>query len=216
VAAVSKSDVWAVGAGADHPIIEHWNGSHWRLIYNSTGPAGELRGVTAISSTDVWASGSSPQNLLTEHWNGKRWQAVSAPSVGDYSSFFGVGGIGATAVWSVGSDNCVSNCNGGPLIESWDGSRWKVVYAPDNGDDHELYGVTALSPTDVWTVGRNLDSSGREHGLSVHWNGSGWKVVRTAKTAVDTELDGATGFGSSVWAVGVSGSASVIERLTAC
>ncbi len=54
VAAVSASDVWAVGAGG--PFTEHWNGTSWSLV-STPDEAGLLSGMTALSSGTVVAVG---------------------------------------------------------------------------------------------------------------------------------------------------------------
>src|SRR5436190_16088532 len=65
IAAVSPTDVWAVGEqraadGADRTLTEHWNGSYWQIVPSpNVGPKSNwLRDVIAISATDVWAVGT--------------------------------------------------------------------------------------------------------------------------------------------------------------
>jgi hypothetical protein len=54
VASVSANDVWAVGKvnTATPPLIEHWNGTSWRLV-KAARQAGFLNGVTAVSTSDA-------------------------------------------------------------------------------------------------------------------------------------------------------------------
>ena len=84
VTALSSSNAWAVGFSfngtAGQTMIEHWNGSSWRLVA-SPNPAGSshdnnLYGVAATSSTNAWAVGGyrTPSNVgrtLILHWNGR-------------------------------------------------------------------------------------------------------------------------------------------------
>src|SRR3712207_7700528 len=45
------------------------------------------------------------------------------------------------------------------LIERWDGSTWSTVASPNMGSGyHELLGVAALAPNDVWAVGSYVRS----------------------------------------------------------
>jgi hypothetical protein len=89
VAAVSSTDVWAVGYayttnGLDfHTLVEHWNGTQWSIVASpnvpsSQGGADELDSVTltgASTPTDLWAVGSFDSfvkgnpglRTLTEH-----------------------------------------------------------------------------------------------------------------------------------------------------
>jgi hypothetical protein len=59
-----------------------------------------------------------------------------------------------------------------------------------------LYGVTAVSPSDVWAVG--LNDSGT---LALHWNGSDWVQYPTA-TPNGYFYDTASTSATDVWAVG--------------
>ena len=63
VAAVSASDVWAVGHADSNSgsasLTLHWDGSVWRHVPSpSPGSAGNnLSGVAAVSANDIWAVG---------------------------------------------------------------------------------------------------------------------------------------------------------------
>src|SRR5207244_12647826 len=61
VAAISRSDAWAVGASSTYGariLVEHWNGTAWSVKKTPkvTGES-ELWGVAAISHRNVWAVG---------------------------------------------------------------------------------------------------------------------------------------------------------------
>ena len=72
VAAISASDVWAVGG----PLIEHWDGVAWKVVSNPGASSnGFLNAIAAISSKDVWAVGSG-NGALIEHWDGATWKVV--------------------------------------------------------------------------------------------------------------------------------------------
>jgi hypothetical protein len=110
VGAVSAHDVWAVGyylnsIGTDITLIEHWDGTSWKVIPNpNAGGSGALSGVAVVSASDVWAVGSSSSQTLTEHWNGTSWKVVSSPNVGSHDNFLnGVAQIPSSSnVWAVG------------------------------------------------------------------------------------------------------------------
>src|SRR5262249_55607092 len=88
VAAVSSTDVWAVGkfiSGANvETLIEHWNGTHWSIV--SSPAPGMLAGLAVVSPTDIWAVGSfvDPTTGVTstviEQWNGTAWSVVTSPT----------------------------------------------------------------------------------------------------------------------------------------
>jgi hypothetical protein len=213
VAAVSSSDVWAVGDYFDvyfdrtETLMEHWDGSVWSIVPspNNVGTASNnLYGVAAVSSGDVWAVGdywngpSSPFQTLVEHWNGSVWSAVPSPNVGvGLNRLWTVAGVSSSDVWAVGFyENGTTDQT---LVEHWNGSVWSVVPSPNVGTGHDgLNGVAAVSANDVWAVG----SSGLT--LMEHWNGSAWSVVPSPN--VGTGYNGpeavAAVSSSDVWAVG--------------
>src|SRR5262249_44197537 len=92
VAAISDSDVWAVGGDQDangvwHTLTETWNGASWSIVPAvDAGTAGnQFYAVTAVSSTSVYATGQQagagfPSQALTEHWNGSAWSVLATPS----------------------------------------------------------------------------------------------------------------------------------------
>ena len=64
VAAVSDSDVWAVGTdggsnGFFHPLIEHWDGSRWTAvrIRGIRASAGGIVNSVTSGAGGVWATG---------------------------------------------------------------------------------------------------------------------------------------------------------------
>src|SRR6476661_3347360 len=136
VAAVSDTDVWAVGYSYDghtSTLIEHWEGSAWSVVPSpNLGSDSELLSVSAVSATDVWAVGNGPQATLTEHWDGTSWRIVPSPSVGtDSNSLHSVAAISSNDVWAVGT--YFTGIAHRALIEHWNGSAWDIVRSPNVG-----------------------------------------------------------------------------------
>src|SRR6185437_14633297 len=85
VAAVSASNVWAVGSfsnndSAARTLILHWNGSKWKQVPSPhPGVESDLFSVAA-SHGSAWAVGdfstASRENSLILRWNGTRWKKV--------------------------------------------------------------------------------------------------------------------------------------------
>src|SRR5574341_1480287 len=149
VAAVSETDVWAVG-WAQNPngptyvkraLIEHFDGNVWSIVSSPNrrnDTQSELHSVSAASADDVWAVGSSnngslPSRTLIEHWDGAKWSIVSSPSPdSQFNELRGVAVLSANDVWAVGY-------RGGTQTETpietrilhWDGSSWSQVASPD-------------------------------------------------------------------------------------
>lgn len=222
IAVVSPANVWAVGYydvtghGAFKPLIEHWNGSGWKVIASGIGTRyGNLRALTVVSRTNVWAVGhwsnasGTTGGALIEHWNGTSWKVTAAST----NSFFlhGVSAVAANDIWATGE-----RFTGGrdvTLAMHWNGTSWRAVAAPNAGTKSNFLegGVKAFTSTDVWTVGwRAYGSTFRP--LAMHWNGIKWTLV-TPVYAGDSYLFGIDGSsGSDVWAVGRSGRATLVEH----
>jgi len=117
IAAVSASDIWAVGydwtgIGYDGTgITEHWNGSTWSIVA-SPNPSnqGYLFWVTAITANDVVAVGYSSTSSLIEHWNGSVWSLMPSPNVGStLNHLIAVTALSPTDLWAVGEDRSGTN-----------------------------------------------------------------------------------------------------------
>src|SRR5207244_2669724 len=93
VAALSASNIWAVGAyfnaGLSQTLIEHWDGATWSIVPSpnqGTTYDNYLYGVAALSANDVWAVGNYRNTpgyylyTLTKHWDGATWSIVPSPS----------------------------------------------------------------------------------------------------------------------------------------
>ena len=93
VAALSLTDVWAVGTGpgvpaggfSAHPtaVIERFNGTSWSVVPSpNPNPQGNngLVAVAGVSASDGWAVGHQLQGPFTERWNGTSWSIVATPA----------------------------------------------------------------------------------------------------------------------------------------
>jgi hypothetical protein len=202
VAAISSSDVWAVGSIGYQPLMEHWNGTRWSAVSGPFIEAAEaaLNGVAAVSSKDVWAVGlayaaGSLTDTLIEHWNGTSWSIVPSPNVVDGGNILsGVAAVSATDVWAVGSSRVLgsSGSESQTLIEHWNGSGWSIVPSPNQAQSFSiLHAVTGISSNDVWAVGSATAAKvapgtghpepwGSATTLIEHWNGAQWSVVPSA------------------------------------
>ncbi len=174
VVAVAANDIWAVGSydtgSANQTLIEHWNGSAWAIIPTpNVGTAfNALSKVTALAPSDIWAVGSyynsgGPLQTLVEHWNGSAWSVVPSPNpTPGEASLDDIAADPSGALWAVGSYYNSTSGVYETLVERWDGIVWATIASPNPGSDgNHLYGVSALTSTDVWAVGtRFMNSSG--------------------------------------------------------
>jgi hypothetical protein len=65
------------------------------------------------------------------------------------------------------------------LAESWNGTTWSLLRAPNPGSTtNELRGVFCTSPSACMAVG-DFTGIGNELTLAEFWNGTAWAVVKT-------------------------------------
>lgn len=182
VAVVSPNDAWAVGyftrtsTSRSAALIEHWNGSAWRIEPSPTPRGGKgnltrLVSVAAVSSHDVWAvgyigvDGVTTTRALIEHWNGRTWR-IQRNGTRGFSELLAVAATSPTNAWAVGMSRS------GGLIEHWNGRAWKIQASPRLKFSH-LLGVTATSLRNAWAVG--VDQTGAKT-IIEHWNGRRWTI----------------------------------------
>jgi hypothetical protein len=87
---------------------------------------------------------------------------------------------------------------GGPILR-WDGIQWNNVLASPPG---ALYGVAAVSSTDIWAVGYQ-NVGGNPRPLTMHWDGAQWSVIPSPAPAPRSDLTSVTAISANdVWATG--------------
>ena len=161
-------------------------GTGWSIVpsYNFNSQDNVLASVSAISAIDAWAvgtyypTGSQVVATLAHHFDGIRWTAFPLPNVGTEENVLCSVSMTSTGLaWAVGhyiSGKFKQNA----LVEHFDGTVWSVVPSPSPGARHNiLYGVAAITDSDVWSVGAQEDSAGLWHTLTEHWDGTTWSVV---------------------------------------
>ncbi len=222
VAAISQSDIWAVGYSDNSTLTKHWDGANWNVVPSpNDGGTSYLYAVTAIATNNVWAVGSNGNNqTLTEHWDGSNWSVVPTLNQGTSSTFVAVAQIpGGSDVLAVGHYQD-SNGIDQTLIEQWNGSNWNVNASPSPGPQgNDLLGVVALSANDAWAVGTAANNKGSYQTLTEHWSGSSWNVVSSPNVAKNGVFWGVAALPSSsnLWAVGTygKGKSGLARTLTA-
>ena len=203
VAAVSASDVWAVGISEQGGgLIFHWNGKRWSYIH----AAGYFNGVAARAASDVWAVGATSQigdvQAIALHWNGRSWTRVLTPALSSSGYFNAVAATSAGNAWAVGQAGPApgSTSPAQPLIEHWNGRHWTVQRFPSLPGGGQFRAVAALSAVNAWAVG----SAGSQT-LVAHWNGIKWSRWASPNLggASGSLLSGVTVItASNAWAVG--------------
>jgi hypothetical protein len=209
VAAVSATDVWAVGSyevpsGSSQiaqTLIEHYDGSTWSIVpspdalaSNGQATTNVLEAVSADSASDVWAVGyymnlNSFGNLvaqtLIEHYDGSTWSIVPSPdeptSNSNPNELLAVDAIASNDIWAVGTWRNGSTDE--TLAIHFDGTAWSVASTPDPSTaGNVLDGVSASGANDVWAVGYENAGSGASplyQTLAIHFDGTAWSLVAT-------------------------------------
>ena len=81
------------------------------------------------------------------------------------------------------------------------------------GSAVNLYGIAAVSSTNVWVVGYawNGPLGFDDHPITEHWDGTDWALVSPPGSGGAAELFSATTVGGSLWAVGAYSTTAGIE-----
>ena len=217
VKTLSPSNAWAVGSHnvpgslAFSTLAMRWDGSTWSIVPSPDTASFEnhLNAIDGTSPDDLWAVGHSQngdysvKEPLILHWNGSAWSIVRSPTALD-ASLEGVVALASDDVWAVGSMFSLAQLWHVPFALHWDGHSWTNVSVPSpTSQGGRLFGVTALSPTQVYAVGQapNIPS------LVMRWNGQNWATETTPTTG--TVWDATAVAPGTVWAVGQRGNPNV-------
>jgi hypothetical protein len=222
VFARTPNDVWAVGSYFPdvefptlQPLIERWDGDRWQVVpgpSRSPGPWSELRAVSGTSPTDVWAVGvrdarvgqAFAERALILHWEGQAWKRVRVPLPASRLTPFALRDVVAlsrTDAWAVGV--VASNAATRTLVLHWDGDAWeRVRSANPSVQFQDLAGVSAGSPSRVWTVGTYYDAGvGRLRTLVERWNGQRFLKVPSGNRG-ESDLNDVSAVRGARFAVG--------------
>jgi hypothetical protein len=117
-----------------------------------------------------------------------------------------VAAASADSAWMIGNDNGAPPT---PWLLHWNGTAWKLAPSPISAGYDILRGIAAVSARSLWAVGGNINTGNM---LSMHYNGTAWKQV-PALSPTNGDLRGvASAFGGAAWAVGATGSKTLIMR----
>jgi len=208
IAAVSPTDIWAVGYhfGVTSNGV-HWDGTQWQSVPELTIPQVRLLAADAIAVNDIWVvgeegnEGTPPTHTFTMHWDGITWTHIPSPSIPNTLNILrGVTAIASNDVWAVGyywvGDNNAT------LAMHWDGTQWSIVPTPNTDTETSFFAVDALASNDVWAVGEYWNSGA--HTFMAHWDGTQWSpFYGPALGTLDDDLYAVVAIApNDVWAVG--------------
>jgi hypothetical protein len=196
VAAVSSTDVWAVGARQDRatfyqrPMAIHWDGSRWASVKlpEPTACTGHsyMTSVVATSADDVWATGwcgsggTTPQQGYVEHFDGRSWiLAAARGSIPAYSQLYGISAESTDNVWAVGFTQQPGTSTTLPLTVHWNGVSWSAVRLKPQGASANLQAVLAPRSGAPWAVGSGPSPQPPFTGpFTARYDRSSWQVAK--------------------------------------
>ncbi len=223
-AAVSDSDVWAVGSdsgsnGFFHPLIEHWNGQHWtavRIRGIGSGANGSLSSVTS-SGGGVWAtgqlSGDGSDRQVVLHLVRGGWvvvpeRTVRTPGGAIADAYPNSIANSPTGLWITGEDRA-GHSGFSTLVEGPVAHRPTEVSTPDPTlQDNYLQAIAPVNGgKEAWAVGDDIPvSTGNANSLIEYGSATlGWTVVASPDPSANGNniLDGILALSdTNVWAVG--------------
>jgi len=197
-----------IAVAASLPASTGASVSSWMLVPSpSIGSARSvLADVDILTSEDAWTVGHSfdqtrsADRALVQHWDGTRWSIVPTPDTGTgWEALSGIAALGPKDIWAVGytSDRFGPQR---PLIERWNGSRWRVTAAPAFDNWAALEDVSVISARDAWAVGNSYLGE-----VVLHWDGRRWNQVPSPNVGYLTAIHAASP--TDVWIVGLRGAA---------
>ena len=225
LAAISARNIWAIGESYDkdtlvtNQLIEHWDGSSWRIVADPAGSHFRPLAITTLSARDIWVGGERryDESAVAEHWNGKQWTVFDTPAAGQLD---GLSAASSSDIWAVGGlfdrDDTLDFTS---LIEHWNGHAWSE--SRQTISNTVLTGVAAVSSNDVWAVGRYGEPAAHGRELIEHWSGMGWRIAKTPSQPIPGDLNAiSSGRHGDLWAVGrdinsYGGSQPVAQRESA-
>jgi hypothetical protein len=181
VAALSPTDVWAVGhvdlANVTEGVLEYWDGRRWSVRQRT--PGAVFSGIAALDSSSVLTLGST-----IDRWSGGR-RSVFAHLQADSISV-----TSPTDVWMLAND----------VVSHWDGGSWATearLRLPDDSIDGGA-SVIAADGGEVWVLGgfQTLDNDGL--GITWHFDGKSWTTAESQASFEDISMLSP----KDVWAVG--------------
>jgi hypothetical protein len=115
---VASYDSSGGGGTPSGTLIEHYNGTRWRIVPSpAAGTVPSLSGVAAVSASDVWAAGTAAGQTLTEQWNGSAWTTVTSPDPGPSDNLSSMSATpGSGIVWAAGASSNGTLASANPLI----------------------------------------------------------------------------------------------------
>jgi hypothetical protein len=95
--------------------------------------------------------GDSQTAALILHWDGSSssWSVVDRPSIGTYSTLWGVSAVAPNDIWAAGYSRSGAVV---PLVMHWDGGSWSLA-SPSVSASNPWFSGIGAGLGGVWAVG---------------------------------------------------------------
>jgi hypothetical protein len=207
IAAISKTNVWAVGDLFDNrgntihePLIRHFNGTGWKTVTIPGSPKFESDWVDASARNNVWVGGlpkSTVAGSTVYRFDGSRWHRIPVPRL---TYLQGVAVLSPKSVWAFGTSATIFPPSGNLSADvfHWNGSKWRGYYL-----NFLPQSISASSSRNVWLAGLN-----KQRAAAYKWNGYAWHSVAMPHPVVGEGPGVAVFSTSNVWIGWFSGTGS--------
>ncbi|MGW5355847.1 hypothetical protein ACWERV_35695 [Streptomyces sp. NPDC004031] len=151
----------------------------------------------------VGDQGADGQGVLVGRYTGGHWHLTADKGLPGTveAALLSVSAVSATDAWAVGQGYTEDTFAAVPVVQHWDGKRWRSVRIPGS-QDWSLNQVDEVAPDDVWVVGVD-EATGQS--VAAHWDGHRWTRTPTPAFPDSAVLfDVAARTPDDVWAVGWS------------
>ncbi len=220
VAAITDSDVWAVGAEQDasglwHTLTEHWDGAGWSVVnaVDAGSSGNQFYAVKALASDSVYAVGQQagagfPNQALVENWNGKTWSVVSSPAAAS-ASVLPLGAAATSSTLTLVGEQETDTAPYTTYVAAGTPGAESIQTTPNAGSgENDLFAATTAADGSTWTVGWDIDTTTGNHDPLILQGKNGvWSLVASPSLGKGSD----TGFaaitaipGGGLWAVGVT------------
>jgi hypothetical protein len=221
IAAITASNVWAVGQNSGTPQINHWNGSSWSQSALPSGPCSVFEadcaftGVSGNSASDVITVGEGTiptssgwvSEALAYRWNGSAWSQLTVPSSITYDEMEHIQVFSPADAWAVGTG---SSSSGATVVAAlnWNGTSWTQVATPVSTTNNlSVNAISGSSASDIWVVGETVTPGYHNRQFTsviVHYNGSSWTQVTAPDNSGLLDVDAVSP--TDAWAIAADGS----------
>lgn len=134
-----------------------------------------LAPIAAATSVAVIVAAAA---IVSGHWlsAGQEPGGSGTPTSGQIT---GVTAFSARDVWAVGTldvgQTRYSNLTDAPLVEHWNGSKWRRVAMPTEPGGMELNAIAGTSSDNLWAVGSWPEPARSTQAMIMHWDGHSWR-----------------------------------------